>query len=65
MPHGTVGSTELFKAWETWCASEGEEAGTQKAFATALENKGYDKVKDGTGRMRWKGLRLVAEEQGR
>lgn len=61
MAHGSAGSTELFKAWESWCASEGEEPGTQKAFSTALENKGFDKSKDGAGRMRWRGIGLAAE----
>ena len=61
--HGTAGSTELFKAWEKWCADQGEEAGTQKAFATTLENRGFDKFKDGSGRMRWRGLGLIGEDR--
>jgi putative DNA primase/helicase len=61
--HGTAGSTELFKAWEKWCADQGEQAGTQKAFATTLENRGLDKYKDGSGRMRWRGLGLIGEDQ--
>jgi len=58
--HGTAGSTDLFKAWEKWCADQGEEPGTQKALATALENCGFDKFKDGSGRMRW--LRPPADQ---
>jgi putative DNA primase/helicase len=60
--HGTVGSTELFHAWQKWCADQGEDAGSQKALTTALENRGFDKGKDGTGRIRWRGLGLAAAE---
>ncbi len=61
--HGTVGSTELFHAWQKWCADQGEDAGTQKALTTMLENRGFDKVKDRTGRMRWQHLGLTEGEQ--
>lgn len=60
--HGTAGSTELFHAWQKWCADQGEDAGSQKAFTTRLENRGFDKGKDGTGRIRWRGLGLAAGE---
>ena len=53
LQHGTVGSTDLFTAWKSWCAAENEEPGSQTAFAGALENKGVDKKKDSAGRMRW------------
>jgi putative DNA primase/helicase len=59
-PHFTAGSTDLFTAWAKWCADEGEDPGTQTAFATAMQNKGLDKVKDRTGRMRWRGIGLAA-----
>jgi putative DNA primase/helicase len=62
--HGTVGSTELFRAWEKWCAEQGEEPGTQKAFSESLENRGVDKYKDGTGRMRWKSIGLATDDEG-
>lgn len=61
--HGTVGSTELFRAWAKWCADEGEEPGTQTSFSTVMENKGFDKFKDSSGRMRWRGLGLAAEDE--
>ena len=35
---------------------------TQTAFAATLQNKGFDKTKDRTGRMRWRGLGLTAED---
>lgn len=61
--HGSVGSTELFRAWEEWCMAEGEEPGTQTALASALLAKGYDKSKDGTGRMRWRSLGLGRKDE--
>jgi putative DNA primase/helicase len=61
-PHVTTGSTELYTAWAKWCAEEGEEPGSQTAFATALQNKGLDKAKDRTGRMRWHGIGLTAPD---
>lgn len=60
--HGTSGSTELFREWEKWCADQGEEPGSQKEFSTTLENRGFDKYKDGAGRMRWRGLGIAAPE---
>lgn len=55
-PHFAVGSSELFSAWCAWCADEGEEHGSQTAFARALQDRGLDKFKNGFGRMRWKGI---------
>ena len=63
-PHFAAGSSELFTAWCAWCAAEGEEHGTQTAFARDLQNRGLDKYKDGHGRMRWKGIGLAADEDG-
>ena len=40
-------------------ADEGEDPGTQTAFAAALQNKGYDKRKT-HGVMRWTGIGLAA-----
>jgi putative DNA primase/helicase len=60
MNHGKVRSSELFKAWEKWCADEGEDPGTQTAFSTALTNRGYDKKRTETGAF-WQGLGLSNE----
>jgi putative DNA primase/helicase len=59
--HGTVSSKELFAAWSKWCADEGEEPGTQTAFAAALQNKGLDNYTL-SGRRRWRGISLGADE---
>ena len=61
-PHRYVTSADLFATWRAWSTSEGNEPGTAKAFATALQNRGFDNHKDGSGRMRWTGLALLAEE---
>ena len=63
--HGTVGSSELFAAWSKWCAEEGEEPGTQTAFAAALQNRGLDNYTQ-NGRRRWRGISLAdaAPEDG-
>jgi putative DNA primase/helicase len=60
--HGTVSSSELFAAWSKWCAGEGEEPGSQTAFATALQNKGFDNY-TAAGRRRWRGLGLAADDE--
>jgi len=59
-PQFTAGSTDLYTAWSKWCANEGEDPGSQTALAAALQNKGYDKTKDHSGRMRWKGIGLAS-----
>jgi putative DNA primase/helicase len=63
-PHFRVGSTDLFTAWSKWCADEGEDPGTQTAFAVALVNRGYNKGKDSAGRKRWTGIGLAGPDTG-
>lgn len=53
-----VQSSALYQAWSRWCIGEGLEAGTNKAFTTALQNRGYDSTKS-DGRMVWQGLGLT------
>lgn len=60
MNHGQVRSSDLFKAWEKWCADEGEDAGSQTAFSNALTDRGYDKKHTEAGKF-WQGLGLVNE----
>jgi putative DNA primase/helicase len=56
--HYHAGSAELYAAYTDWCRDEGVEQDSQRAFATALQNRGLDNHKDRTGRMRWKGIGL-------
>jgi putative DNA primase/helicase len=60
-PHYAVGSSELFAAWQKWCAAEGEEHGTQTALATMLVNKGFENYTT-HGRRRWRGVGLQGED---
>ena len=55
--HGECRSSELFAAWQKWCADESEECGTQTAFSNELTNRGYDKRRTDTGAW-WKGIGL-------
>lgn len=57
---GQIRSSEIFTAFQKWCAEEGEESGSQKAFSAALESKGLDKHHANTGWF-WKELSLYAE----
>lgn len=61
-PHHFVRSSELFGAWRTWCAREGIDAGTNKAFTTSLQNRGYDTFRTNTGAS-WRGIGLAADDE--
>lgn len=60
MPAMHSGSSELFGAYEKWCAAEREDPGTPKAFADSLKAKGFESYKS-HGLMRWRGVGLAAE----
>ena len=60
MGHGKVKSSDLFTAWQKWCAAESEDAGTQTAFSNELTNRGYDKERENSG-MFWQRLGLIEE----
>jgi putative DNA primase/helicase len=61
--HYHAGSTELFTAWSRWCAAEGEDAGSQTAFATVLQGRGLDKRKTMHGAV-WDGVGLASDDEG-
>jgi putative DNA primase/helicase len=52
-----VKSSSLFDAWSAWCTSENIPAGTNKAFSTAIESRGFDKKPKSTGNW-WQGIGL-------
>jgi putative DNA primase/helicase len=62
-PHAAVQSSHLFAAWLNWCKRENVEPGTQTAFSRDMTDRGYDKTKDGLGRMVWTGIDLYADEE--
>jgi phage/plasmid-associated DNA primase len=51
----------LWSDWKDWCASTGEDEGSQKAFGTGLETRGFDKQHRKLGR-RYRGLKLKASD---
>lgn len=57
-----AGSTELFNEFERWCNAEREDAGTPKAFATALKTKGFESYR--SNGIRWRGIGLAAADSG-
>lgn len=57
-----VRSSELYAAWCRWCTTEGEETGTNKAFTTALQNRGYDTKSTRVGVL-WQGVGLASDEE--
>ena len=64
MPAMRAGSTELFKAFEKWCAAEREDPGTPTAFGNAMKAKGFESRKS-NGRMLWHGIGLADDTPGR
>lgn len=58
-PHGRVRARELFTAWSTWCGSSGEQAGTEKAFAESLSQRGHISKKSTGGIKTYQGLMLA------
>jgi putative DNA primase/helicase len=62
-PNFHIRSSELFAAWQKWCATEGIDSGTNKAFSEALQNRGYDTHRSNAGII-WDGLGLAAEGDG-
>ena len=58
MPGSHVGSTELFTAFEKWCAAEREDAGTPTAFGNAMKVRGFESYR--SNGIRWRGVGLAA-----
>ncbi|QCX75456.1 hypothetical protein C9F11_08835 [Streptomyces sp. YIM 121038] len=59
---GSVGARYLYEKWSEWCFSTGQEhgtAGSEVAFAKALELRGYKKKRSSAGNV-YKGLGLLA-----
>ena len=55
-----VRSSELYAAWVKWCATEGVEAGSNKAFTEQLQNRGFDTRHSRVGTV-WDGIGLSDE----
>lgn len=59
----SVNSTAIYEDWCRWCASEGIDHGSQTAFSTVLEQRGFEKGIS-AGRKVFKGIGLLAREGG-
>ncbi len=59
-PAARVKARELFGSWSSWCHMNGEEVGTEKAFAEALSSRGFER-KRSNGAV-YLGLGLAAED---
>jgi P4 family phage/plasmid primase-like protien len=60
-PKGTASAGLLYKAYESWCADNGEEPAAQKVFGSELGSRGFSPGKKHGKRCR-KGLRLRTED---
>lgn len=47
---------DLYAAYRTWSEANGEQTVTQTKFGTILGERGFDREKGGTGRVRWFGI---------
>jgi putative DNA primase/helicase len=62
-PRASVKAADLFRAYQTWTATQGEEAVSQSAFGMRLTEKGFGTQQRGGG-SRWRvGLRLRGESE--
>ncbi len=58
----TATTAELYKSWRQWCDRTGEFAGSQKRFAQRLDDRNYQRWRQGgTGRMGFWGLLPISE----
>jgi putative DNA primase/helicase len=53
-------SADLYASWSTYCKDNGDEPGSQKAFAELLESRGFERAKIGHAKTRsYTGIRLL------
>jgi putative DNA primase/helicase len=50
-------SSTLFTSWKYWAESANEPVGSHKGFSQSLEERGFDKKRDNTGKVMFLGLR--------
>jgi putative DNA primase/helicase len=51
-------SSLLFGSWQTWCDKHGERPGHQRAFNDALEQRGFKRFKQESGKV-FRGLAVA------
>ncbi|HMG40312.1 MAG TPA: phage/plasmid primase, P4 family [Acidimicrobiales bacterium] len=62
-PHHRARSSDLYNTWTRWCTTEGEEPGTNKAFTTQLQNRGFDTQRTKVGAV-FVGVGIATESEG-
>ncbi len=60
-PGASVGATDLFDAYKTWCGDSNESAGTQKTFGRKMGERGFEKKRTKAG-MEYRGIGLTRSE---
>jgi putative DNA primase/helicase len=59
-PDSRVSSKNLFEAYTAWCEENGQEPVGQRAFVSALKEKGFNRSRLGSGGVRgWIGIELM------
>jgi P4 family phage/plasmid primase-like protien len=54
----TARSSDLFASWKAWAESAGEFVGNQKRFSRALEDRGFVRGREPSGRVLFRGIAL-------
>ena len=59
-PEARVSSKDVYDAYSTWCQDNGQEPLGQRAFVSALKEKGFKRCRIGHGAVRgWIGIGLM------
>ena len=61
-PQASATAAELYGAYKTWCAENGERETTQKIFGGRLTDRGYHSYRLVSGRTGWRGIGIRAHE---
>ncbi len=58
----SIQAKQLYEPYKNWCEENGEKYETMKGFSQRLVERGFEKQKDGSGRVRYYGLALRPED---
>ena len=62
-PYAWTAISKLYASWRGWCEQRGLKPGSAKALSEALEGRGYQKARDGSGNRGFKRLDLKPIDQ--
>ncbi|MEU3277291.1 DNA primase family protein [Streptomyces antibioticus] len=60
-PHAVIKARDLFTAWSKWCPDNGEQPGSEVAFADSMAKRGHAKTRRNTGQF-YVGLMLAGTD---